>query len=64
MAILKDQIDRNILSYIDDNVVASKKSSYIADLIETFTNINSIQRWVSSQVTRDKILDCLISTKG
>jgi hypothetical protein len=48
-AILKDQIDRNIFSYIDDNVVASKKSSYIADLTETFTNINSIQRWVSSK---------------
>jgi hypothetical protein len=48
-AILKDQIDRNILSYIDDNVVASKKSSYIADLTETFTNINSIQRWVPSK---------------
>jgi hypothetical protein len=46
-AILKDQIDRNIFSYIDDNVVASKKSSYIADLTKTFTNINSIQRWVS-----------------
>jgi hypothetical protein len=37
-AALKDQVGRNILSYIDDIVVASKKkTSYISDLAGTFT---------------------------
>jgi hypothetical protein len=37
---LKDQVGRNIVSYIDDNVVASKKkASYISDLMETFANM-------------------------
>jgi hypothetical protein len=37
---LKDQVSRNILTYIDDIVVASKKiENYISDLIETFTNM-------------------------
>jgi hypothetical protein len=32
-AALKDQVDRNVLSYVDDIVVASKKrASYITDL--------------------------------
>jgi hypothetical protein len=34
---LKDQVGRNAFSYVDDIVVASKKASYISDLIETFT---------------------------
>jgi hypothetical protein len=39
-AALKDQVDINVLSYIDDIVVASKKkASYISDLAETFTNM-------------------------
>jgi hypothetical protein len=38
--VLKDQVGRNILSYIDDIIVPSKKkSSYISNLIETFTNM-------------------------
>jgi hypothetical protein len=33
---LKDQVDRNILSYVDDIVVASKKkTTYISDLAES-----------------------------
>jgi hypothetical protein len=40
-AALKDQIGRNILSYIDNIVVASrKKETYISDLAETFTNMH------------------------
>jgi hypothetical protein len=35
-AVLKDQVGRNVFSYVEDIVVASKKISYIADLIETF----------------------------
>jgi hypothetical protein len=39
-ATLKDQVSRNILSYVDDIVVASKeKTTYISDLVETFTNM-------------------------
>jgi hypothetical protein len=38
--VLKDQVGRNVLSYIDDIIVPSKKkSSYISNLIETFTNM-------------------------
>jgi hypothetical protein len=39
-AALKDQVGRNIPSYDDDIVVASKKKeSYISDLTETFANM-------------------------
>jgi hypothetical protein len=39
-AALKDQVGRNMFSYIDDIFVASKrKTSYISDLAKTFTNI-------------------------
>jgi hypothetical protein len=37
---LKDQVGRNVLSYVDDIVVASKKkASYISNLTQTFTNM-------------------------
>jgi hypothetical protein len=36
-AALKDQVGRNVLSYVNDIIVASKKKeSYISDLSETF----------------------------
>jgi hypothetical protein len=38
-AALKDQIDRNVLSYVDDIVVVSKKENYRSDLAETFANM-------------------------
>jgi hypothetical protein len=39
-ATLKDQVSRNILSYVDDIVVVSrKKENYISDLEETFSNM-------------------------
>jgi hypothetical protein len=39
-AALKNQVSRNILSYVDDIVVASKKKeSYISDLSKTFANM-------------------------
>jgi hypothetical protein len=39
-AALKDQVNRNDLSYIDDIVVTSKKKdAYISDLAETFMNM-------------------------
>jgi hypothetical protein len=40
-AALKDQIGRNVLSYVDDIVVASKKkASHVSDLMETFANMH------------------------
>jgi hypothetical protein len=37
---LKDQVGRNVLSYVDDIVVASKKNeNYIFDMAEIFTNM-------------------------
>jgi hypothetical protein len=39
-ATLKDQVSRNVLSYVDDIVVASKnKASYIPDLAEIFASM-------------------------
>jgi hypothetical protein len=39
-AALKDHVGRNVLSFVDDIVVASKKrASYISDLIDTFANM-------------------------
>jgi hypothetical protein len=40
-AALKDQVGRNVLSYVDDIVVAGKKkAAYISDLVGTFTNMH------------------------
>jgi hypothetical protein len=39
-AALKDQVGRNVLSYVDDIIVVSKKrENYITNLAETFTNM-------------------------
>jgi hypothetical protein len=39
-ATLKDQVGRNVLSYVDGIVMVSKKrENYITDLEETFTNM-------------------------
>jgi hypothetical protein len=39
-AALKDQVGRNVLSYVDNIIVASKKKeSYISDLSKTFANM-------------------------
>jgi hypothetical protein len=39
-AALKDQVSRNVLFYVNDIVVVSrKKENYIADLVETFMNM-------------------------
>jgi hypothetical protein len=38
--VLKDQVGINVLSYLDDIVVPSKKkATYISDLAETFANM-------------------------
>jgi hypothetical protein len=69
-AALKDQVGRNIFSYVDDIVVASKKkASYISKLTETSTNMREAKLKLNPEkcifgITRGKVLGCLVSTKG
>jgi hypothetical protein len=69
-AALKDQVGRNVLSYVDDILVASKKrASYISDLTETFVNMCEAKLKLNPEkcvfgVTQGKVLGCLVSTKG
>jgi hypothetical protein len=67
---LKDQVGRNVLSYVDDIGIASKmKTMYISDLRETFANMREAKLKLNPEkcvfkVTRGKVLSCLVSTKG
>jgi hypothetical protein len=69
-ATLKDQVNRNALSYVDDIVVASKKkTSYISDLVETVTNMRKARLKLNPEkcvfgVMRGKVIGCLVSMKG
>jgi hypothetical protein len=69
-AVLKDQVDKNVLSYVDDIIVVSKKrTTYISDLAETFSNMCEAQLKLNPEkcifrVTRGKVLGCLVSMKG
>jgi hypothetical protein len=70
MAALKDQVGRNVLSYMDDIVVVSKKmETYLSDLVETFTNMREAKLKLNQEkcvfgITRGKVLGCLVSMKG
>jgi hypothetical protein len=67
---LKDQVGRNVLSYVDDIVVSSKnKASYISNLTETFANMREVKLKLNPDkcvfgVTRGKVLGYLVSIKG
>jgi hypothetical protein len=67
---LKDQVDRNVLSYVDDIVVVSKKKEkYLSNLAETFANMREAKLKLNLEKcvfgsTRGKILGCLVSRKG
>jgi hypothetical protein len=67
---LKDQVSRNVFSYVDDIIVASrKKASYISDLIETFASMREAKLKLNPEkcvfgVTRGKVFSCMVSTKG
>jgi hypothetical protein len=67
---LKDQVGRNMLSYVDDIVVVSKKrENYIADLAETFMNMREASLKLNPEkcifgITKEKVLGYLVSTKG
>jgi hypothetical protein len=69
-AALKDQVDRYVLSYVDDIVVVNKKKEdYLLDLTETFTNMREAKLKLNPEkyvfgITRGMVLGCLVSTKG
>jgi hypothetical protein len=66
-AILKDQIDMNVFTHVDDKVVASKrKCTHIEDLAETFTNMREAQLKLNLDkcvfgVHMGKVLGCMVS---
>jgi hypothetical protein len=68
-AALKDQVDRNVLSYDDDIVMASRnKTSYITKLAKTFTNMRDTRFKLNPEkcvfgVMRGKVLGCFVSMK-
>jgi hypothetical protein len=63
-------VGRNVLSYVDDIVVASKKRAlYISDLTETFANMREAKLKLNLEkcvfwITRGRMLGCLVSSKG
>jgi hypothetical protein len=68
--ILEDQMGRNIFTYVDDIVVASKnKEDHLLDLVETFTNMREVRLRLNPEkcifgVCQSKILDYLVSHRG
>jgi hypothetical protein len=69
-AALKDQVGRNVLSYINDIVIANKKKeNHITNLAETFVNMCKAGLRLNPgkfvfRITRGKVLGCLVPTKG
>jgi hypothetical protein len=67
---LKDQVGRNVLSYVDDIIMVSKKrETYISDLVETFMNMREARLKLNTEkcifgITKGKVLGCLVSTKS
>jgi hypothetical protein len=67
---LKDQVGKNVLSYVDDIVVAHKKrENYISDLTETFASMREAKLQLNPEkcvfiITKGKVLRCLVSMKG
>jgi hypothetical protein len=70
IAMLKDQVDRNIFTYVDDIVVANKKKFiHIKDVTETFTSMREAKLKLNPEkcvfvVHKEKVLSCLVSVKG
>jgi hypothetical protein len=68
-AALKDQVGRNVLSYVDDIVVVSKKKeNYLSDA-ETFANMWEAKLKLNPEKMsvldyRGEVLGCLVSMKG
>jgi hypothetical protein len=70
LTVLKSQIGKNLLPYVDDIVVKSKKrQDHIQDLQETFLNLRKRNLKLNPKkctfgVQKEKILGCIISAKG
>jgi hypothetical protein len=68
--VLKSQVGRNIFTYVDDIVVASKnKEEHLADLTETFANMRDARLRLNPEkcvfeVRQGKILGYLVSHRG
>jgi hypothetical protein len=67
---LESQVGRNIFTYVDDIVVASKnKEDHLADLVETFANMREARLRLNPEkcifgVRQGKILGYLVSHRG
>jgi hypothetical protein len=65
-AALKDQVSRNVLSYVGDIVVDNrKKETYISDLAETFTYMREARLKLNLEnyifgIIKEKVLGCLV----
>jgi hypothetical protein len=61
-AALKEQVGRNVLSYVDDMVMVSKKmENYITNLVETFVNMREAKLKLNPKkcvfgVTKGKVI--------
>jgi hypothetical protein len=68
--VLESQVGRNIFTYVDDIIVASKnKEDHLADLAETFTNMQDARLRLNPEkcilgVRQGKILGYLVSHRG
>ena len=68
--VLCDQIGKNLLTYVDEIVVKSKKSGdHIEDLQEIFKNLTEANLKFNPEkctfgVPKGKILGCIVSAKG
>jgi hypothetical protein len=68
--VLHSQIGKNVLTYVDDIIVKSRKQeNHIADLQETFANFRRASLKLNPEkcvfgVKKGKFLGCLVSTKG
>jgi hypothetical protein len=68
--VLESQVGRNIFTYVDDIVVASKnKEDHLANLAETFANMRDVRLRLNPEkcvfrVRQGKILGYLVSHRG
>jgi hypothetical protein len=68
--VLHSQIDKNVLTYVDDIIVKStKQENHIADFQEKFANFRKAGHKLNPEkcvfgVKKGKFLGCLLSTKG
>jgi hypothetical protein len=68
--VLHSQIGKNVLTYVDDIIVKSRKQeNHVADLQETFANFRRAGLKLNPEkcvfgVKKGKLLGCLVSIKG